>query len=44
MRDHMYNSGLCEELMANRFHPSNMHKFADWGFEDMLPPDIVKTD
>ena len=42
MRDHMYNSGLCEELMANRFHPSNMHKFGDWGFEDMLPPDIVK--
>ena len=42
MKDRIYGSGICEELMANRFHPSNMHKFGDWGFEDMLPPDIVK--
>ena len=42
MKDHMYKSGLCEELMAVMFHPSNMHKFGDWGFEEMLPPDIVK--
>ena len=43
MKDHMYNSGLCEELMANRFHPDNIRngKVGDWGFEDMLPPDIV---
>ena len=31
MKDRMYNTGLCEELMANRFHPSNMHKFAELG-------------
>ena len=42
MKDHLWNSGIVEELMANRFHPSNMHKFGDWGFEEMLPPDIVK--
>ena len=37
IRDHMYNSGLCEELMAKMFHPDNMYKFAGWGFEDMIP-------
>ena len=42
MKDHLWNSGIVEELMANRFHPSNMHKFGDWGFEDMLSPEIVK--
>ena len=40
MRSHMYNSDFFRELMANRFHPDNMHKFGDWGFEDMVP-DIV---
>jgi hypothetical protein len=24
---------FTEELMANRFHPSNIDKFEDWGFE-----------
>ena len=37
MKDHMYGSGICEELMANRFHPDNMHKFAGWGFEGYEP-------
>ena len=42
MKDHIFNSGICEELMENRFHPSNMHKFGDWGFdtyEDLLKDD-----
>ena len=43
MRDHIWKSGIVEELMANRFHPSNMRKFGDWGFEEMMPPDIVKN-
>ena len=43
MKDHMYGSGICEALMANRFHPSNVDKWRGWGFEDMLPPpEIVK--
>jgi len=23
-----------EELIANRFHPMNLPKFKDWGFDD----------
>jgi hypothetical protein len=23
-----------EELIANRFHPKNLSKFKDWGFDD----------
>ena len=40
MKDHMYKSGLCEELMAKMFHPDNIRngKVGDCGFEDMLPP------
>ena len=41
MKDRMYNSGLCEELMANRFHPDNSHKWVDWGFEDMVPDGLA---
>jgi len=41
MKNHMYGSGICEELMANRFHPSNMSKFGHWGFEDMMPDGFV---
>ena len=37
MKDRIYNSGLYEELMAVMFHPDNVHKFAGWGFEDMVP-------
>ena len=39
MKDHMYGSGLCEELMAKMFHPDNIRngKVGDWGFRDMLP-------
>ena len=40
MKDRMYDSGLFEELMANRFHPDNVHKFADWGFKDMVPDNL----
>ena len=33
MKNHMYSSGLFEQLMQNRFHPKNIDKFEDWGFE-----------
>jgi len=25
-------SALVEELMRERFHPKNIHKFEEWGF------------
>jgi len=35
MKNKMYkDGGMVEELMMNRFHPKNMHKFNDWGFSD----------
>ena len=40
MKDRMYDSGLCEELMTKMFHPDNVHKFAGWGFEDMIPDSL----
>ena len=44
IKDHLWNSGIVEELMAKMFHPDNIRngKVGDWGFEDMLPPNIVK--
>ena len=33
MKDRMYNVGIKEDLMKNRFHPTNLHKFKGWGFE-----------
>ena len=30
----MKNSGIVEELMAYIFHPRNMEKWKDWGFEE----------
>ena len=30
IKDRMYNSGLCEELMTVMFHPDNTRKFAGW--------------
>lgn len=27
---------IASELMANRFHPKNMYKWNDWGFDDYL--------
>jgi hypothetical protein len=26
------NGGIMEDLMKNRFAPTNMHKFKGWGF------------
>jgi hypothetical protein len=26
--------GIKEDLVKNRFHPRNLHKFKEWGFED----------
>ena len=34
IHNHMYNElKIFEELMQVMFHPKNMHKFVDWGFE-----------
>jgi hypothetical protein len=27
------NRGLFEELISNRFHPDNIHKFTEWGYD-----------
>ena len=43
MKDRMYDSGICEALMANRFHPSNVDKWRGWGFEDMVPSTMPDT-
>ena len=40
MKERMYGSGICAELMANRFHPSNVNKWRGWGFEDMVPSEL----
>lgn len=34
LKNKMMASGLAEELMANRFHPRNMHLWQGWGHED----------
>ena len=33
MKDRMFRGGIKEDLMKNRFHPMNLHKFKGWGFE-----------
>ncbi len=35
MKEEQYSSGLVEELMQNRFHPRNVDKFEDWGFDSV---------
>ncbi len=30
----MKDSGIVEELIAFIFHPKNMNKWIDWGFEE----------
>ena len=32
----MYGSGLARDLMENRFHPRNVHKFEEWGHEGIF--------
>jgi hypothetical protein len=29
-----YESGIAEGIMADRFHPKNMAKWEEWGFDD----------
>jgi hypothetical protein len=29
-----FYSDLANEIIANRFHPKNMDKWVDWGFDD----------
>ena len=36
MKQKMVKSDFFQELMENRFHPSNSHKWRGWGFEDMV--------
>ena len=33
--DFMRLGGVAEDLMKNRFHPDNVRKFSDWGFDDL---------
>jgi len=36
IKNTLYNdNGFVEELMMNRFHPSNMDKWHGWGFDDI---------
>ena len=32
----MKKSGIVEELMAFIFHPKNMNKWKDWGFNEHI--------
>ena len=34
IKEKMKKSGIVEELMAFIFHPKNMNKWIDWGFEE----------
>ena len=37
IKNTLYNDNrFVEELMMNRFHPSNMDKWYDWGFDDIM--------
>ena len=37
IKNTLYDSnGFVEELMANRFHPSNMDQWHGWGFDDII--------
>ena len=33
IKEKLYNSGLAEELIKNRFHPKNIDKWNSWGFD-----------
>ena len=34
MKENIKKSGIAEELMSVIFHPKNMNKWNDWGFEE----------
>jgi hypothetical protein len=34
MKETMKKSGIAEELMSVIFHPKNMNKWINWGFEE----------
>ena len=36
IKNYMYGSGLARDLMENRFHPRNVHKFEEWGHEGIF--------
>jgi hypothetical protein len=36
IKKHMFESGIAEQLMQNRFHPKNLDKFEGWGFDSIL--------
>jgi hypothetical protein len=33
IKDRMFRGGIKEDLMKDRFHPMNLHKFKGWCFE-----------
>ena len=33
IKDRMIHGGIMEDLMKDRFHPQNLHKFKGWGFD-----------
>ena len=33
MKDRMFRGGIKEDLMKNRFHPTNLDKIKGWGFD-----------
>ena len=33
IKDRMFRGGIKEDLMKDRFHPMNLHKFKGWGFD-----------
>jgi hypothetical protein len=42
MKTNMYKEcGIAAELMQNRFHPRNIHKFTNWGFPGIDDDDDV---
>jgi hypothetical protein len=34
IKDHMKNSGIAEGIAMKIFHPDNIYKWADWGFDE----------
>ena len=39
MKDRMFRGGIKEDLMKDRFHPQNLHKFKGWGFDVVYDDD-----
>ena len=33
----IFDTGVAEGIIMERFHPKNMDKFVDWGYDDFNP-------